>query len=54
LWLEGMIAHHEGAIEMAQVEQDSGEYQPAVELAADIEAAQADEIAIMEDLLGLP
>lgn len=54
LWLEGMIAHHEGAIEMAQVEQDSGEYEPALELAAEIEAAQANEIAVMKDLLSSP
>jgi uncharacterized protein (DUF305 family) len=52
MWMEMMIEHHEGAIEMAQVEQDEGKYDPAKDLAAGIESAQQDEIATMEDLLG--
>lgn len=51
LWLEMMIEHHEGAIEMAQDEQEHGTYPPAVELAETIETAQQAEIDHMEDLL---
>ncbi len=52
MWLEMMIEHHEGAIEMARTEQQDGRYQPAVELAAEIEESQGDEIETMRDLLG--
>ena len=38
LWLELMIAHHEGAVEMAQAQQATGTFRPAVELAEEIEA----------------
>ncbi|MCF6379928.1 DUF305 domain-containing protein [Nocardioides KLBMP 9356] len=51
-WLRMMIAHHEGAIEMAQVEQRDGTFEDAVELAESIESGQAEEIAAMEDMLG--
>ena len=51
MWLEMMIEHHEGAIEMAQAEQEDGEYAPAIALAEEIEAAQTEEIAVMEELL---
>lgn len=50
-WLELMLEHHRGAIEMAQVEQADGEDDAAVELAEEIEAGQADEVVVMEDLL---
>ena len=52
LWLEMMIEHHTGAIEMAKAEQEDGEFADAVALAESIEAAQADEIARMQALLG--
>ena len=52
MWLEMMIEHHEGAIEMARTEQQDGRYRPAVELAAEIEESQAAEIETMRDLLG--
>ena len=52
MWLEMMIQHHEGAIEMAQTEQSEGKFGPAVELAENIELAQQDEISTMESLLG--
>ena len=52
LWLEMMIEHHEGAIEMAQTEQSDGKFGPAKELAEDIASAQQDEISTMENLLG--
>lgn len=51
MWLTMMIAHHEGAVEMAQEQQDAGSYQPALDLAADIERSQTEEIATMEALL---
>ena len=52
MWLEMMIRHHEGAIEMAQVEQEDGHYEPAVTLASQIEKAQEAEIETMNGLLG--
>jgi uncharacterized protein (DUF305 family) len=52
VWLEMMIEHHEGAIEMAQVEQEDGTFADAVALAESIESSQTDEIALMEDMLG--
>jgi uncharacterized protein (DUF305 family) len=51
MFLEVMIEHHEGAIEMAQTEQDEGVFEPAIELAESIEASQKEEVARMEDLL---
>jgi uncharacterized protein (DUF305 family) len=51
LFLTMMIAHHEGAITMARVEQDEGHFQPATELAKAIETAQSEEITRMEGLL---
>lgn len=50
-FLTMMIAHHEGAIEMAQQEADAGEYSHAVDLAKKIEKDQRAEIATMEELL---
>ncbi len=52
LWLRMMIEHHQGAVEMAQVEVEEGESAPAVKLAEDIISAQEDEIARMQDMLG--
>jgi uncharacterized protein (DUF305 family) len=52
LFLAMMIEHHQGAVEMAQVEQESGQFAPAIELAEAIESSQTEEIALMEDLLG--
>ncbi|WP_454858483.1 DUF305 domain-containing protein [Promicromonospora soli] len=51
LFLEQMIAHHEGAVEMAQTEVDSGSDAAAVEMAQTIIDTQTAEIATMEDLL---
>ena len=50
-WLEMMVEHHEGAVQMAATEQADGRYKPAVELAKDIQASQQAEIDIMEGLL---
>lgn len=52
MWLEMMIEHHEGAIEMADEEQQNGEHAQAVAMAQDIADAQAEEISTMKNLLG--
>ena len=46
-----MIEHHEGAVEMAEVEVAEGEYADAVALAEEIIESQEAEIAEMEALL---
>lgn len=51
MFLEMMIAHHEGATEMAMAEQAEGENPQAIELAEEIEAAQSEEIGEMQELL---
>lgn len=51
MWLEMMVEHHEGAIEMAEEQQDDGRYRPAVELAGSIIEAQQAEIDTMESML---
>ena len=51
MWLEMMIEHHQGAIEMAETQQADGKYQPAVGLAEDVETAQRAEIARLQSLL---
>ena len=52
MWLEMMIEHHEGAIEMAETEQADGQFKDAVDLAGQIIDAQKQEIETMKDLLG--
>ena len=52
MWLEMMVEHHEGAVEMAEVETQEGRYAPAVDLAGDIAASQTEEIETMRSLLG--
>lgn len=52
MFMEMMIEHHEGAIEMAKTEQSDGKYAEAKQLALAIEKAQAAEIATMRKLLG--
>ena len=51
MFLRGMIAHHEGAVTMADDEIGKGENPDAVALAKRIKAAQAAEIQQMQDLL---
>ena len=51
MWLEMMIEHHKGAVEMAQTEQSEGEYSDAVEMAEQIITSQQEEIDQMEQLL---
>jgi uncharacterized protein (DUF305 family) len=52
MFLEMMIEHHEGAVEMAQVEVDDGENPDAVALAKKIISDQEAEITQMQQLLG--
>ncbi|RKR12581.1 DUF305 domain-containing protein [Arthrobacter oryzae] len=51
LFLQQMIAHHGGAVEMANAEVRSGENADAVRLGRDIASAQTREIADMKQLL---
>ena len=51
LFLSQMIAHHDGAVEMANAEVRSGKNAEAVQLAKDIAASQTDEIQEMKELL---
>jgi uncharacterized protein (DUF305 family) len=51
LFLTQMIAHHEGAITMAQTEIKDGQYPAAVELAKSIVNAQQKEIDTMKGIL---
>ena len=50
-WLELMIEHHEGAVEMAETQVERGEYAPAIELAEQIAASQTSEIEEMRRML---
>jgi len=52
LFLELMVEHHEGALEMARTEQAAGENPDALALAELIEADQEAEISEMQRLLG--
>lgn len=51
LFLTQMIAHHEGAITMAQSEIKGGQYPPAVEMARAIVTTQQQEIDTMNGIL---
>lgn len=51
MFLEMMVAHHTGAIEMAEAEIADGQFTDAVALAEAIKSAQEAEIAEMETLL---
>ncbi|MEV8309577.1 DUF305 domain-containing protein [Streptomyces flavidovirens] len=50
-FLELMVKHHEGAVEMARTEQSDGAYRPAKDMAGDIVASQSAEITRMKKLL---
>jgi uncharacterized protein (DUF305 family) len=52
LFLTQMIAHHEGAITMAQTEIKDGRYPAAIELAKSIVTSQQQEIDTMKGILG--
>ncbi|ROR65352.1 DUF305 domain-containing protein [Agrococcus jenensis] len=51
LFLQQMVAHHEGAVEMAEVEVADGQHPDVVALAQQMADAQSAEIAEMEQLL---
>ncbi|WP_104522477.1 DUF305 domain-containing protein [Blastococcus atacamensis] len=51
MWLEAMIEHHEGAVEMARTEIDDGRNAEAVDLARLISQTQTQEIEEMRQLL---
>lgn len=51
LFLEGMIAHHEGAILMAQEEIDNGENSDVLALCEQIVVTQEEEIVTMREIL---
>ena len=51
MFLEMMIEHHNGAIEMAQTEVDEGEHQGAISMAEGIISTQQTEIQEMQQLL---
>jgi len=51
LFLEGMIQHHQGAIEMAEKEIDEGKNPEAIDLAKQIAESQQQEIETMQELL---
>lgn len=49
-WIESMIAHHEGAIDMAETVQRDGDDAEIAQLAADIVAGQSAEITTLRGL----
>lgn len=51
MWLESMIEHHEGAVEMSRTQLDEGEDPEALALAETIIEAQEAEIVEMEQML---
>lgn len=51
LWLESMISHHQGAVEMAKAEIANGANPEAKALAEEIIKAQEAEIAQMKQML---
>ena len=51
-WLEMMIEHHRGAVDMARTEQADGRFPAAVRLAKAVESSQQGQIDRMEKLLG--
>ena len=51
MFLEMMVRHHEGAVQMAEEELANGRYQPTLDLATAIVASQTAEILRMQALL---
>ncbi|MCW2833697.1 MAG: hypothetical protein JWN68_1650 [Nocardioides sp.] len=51
MWLEMMVEHHEGAVEMAETQHSEGQFKPAVDLAGDIVESQTAEVETMDGLL---
>ena len=51
MWLEMMIEHHSGAVEMATSERTDGSFPDALALARSIETSQSAEIELMRTML---
>ena len=51
MWLEMMVEHHEGAVEMAQGEQEDGQFKDTVDLAGQVIETQTAQIDTMKELL---
>lgn len=51
MWLQSMISHHEGAIEMANIEIEDGTNADAIAMARGIVESQTAEIKVMEGML---
>ncbi|HSJ19443.1 MAG TPA: DUF305 domain-containing protein [Nocardioidaceae bacterium] len=51
MWLEMMIEHHQGAVEMAETVVEEGQNGEVRALAEDVIRTQSDEISTMQDLL---
>ena len=51
MWLEMMIEHHEGAIEIARTEVEDGTFPDTVAMAKEIESSQTAEVERMQGLL---
>lgn len=51
-FLEMMVAHHEGAVEIAKTERAKGAYGPAKDMAKSVITSQSAEITRMNELLG--
>ena len=51
MFLTAMIEHHNSAIGMAKTEQAEGMYTEAIAMAEQIESAQAEEVATMQERL---
>jgi uncharacterized protein (DUF305 family) len=52
MWLETMIRHHEGAIQMAEEHHREGQYRQVLELSEAVITAQQAEIDEMRAILG--
>jgi len=52
MWLDMMIEHHEGAVEMSETEVQDGQYKPAVDLANSIIRSQTEQVGTMQQMLG--
>jgi uncharacterized protein (DUF305 family) len=52
LWLQLMITHHKGALQMATERESEGTNLRVGELAADVVVTQSDEIGTLQRLLG--
>jgi uncharacterized protein (DUF305 family) len=50
-WLQAMIEHHQGAVQMAKIEESDGENADAVALAKKIRKDQTAEIATMQQMM---